>query len=1701
MYDEKAVELAPLIFEKSKLDEGIAALEVEKAKADDALVGGIDEQIAELNQQKESINGQIQSIITPSEVAGTQEAGTAIRQDEAGVGIDGDGVQEVGNAGVQEEVAQPLRDVESTAKALEGKDIENIIKPKNTKIVDENGNPLKLYHVSENEIKGDIKTVNDHVLSWHEKRPENDKKLYQTDKDGNYTEIGFHLGGEETIKDFTERYGITPKTKLSVFLDINNPVEIKDLAAWTPTNIVKELDNMGYDAGKLKDKYTASEALEILKKLRIDGFKYENIYEYSGEKYSYMAIHPEQVIVIDNNKVAEAYHKAKADGSNPKLVKAVESLLSKEQTKQDTKGNEGQVGQGGQQLREGQEQVTPQAEVTNANEIAEAEGVSVGEQATISQEVREGNTQEQEATQEGEGQKVMNFAANREITSAIESDNMPEFRKSIKEAIKGATKEKADRELFNKAANKQLANLINKANTPEQAQKAVEYIDKLMANANFRNALNEAAENLETRKKQLQKLAGAESILSAVSSINPSGIKSLELLQKTAKILSSNNIDRKELGALMFEIRDHMVAQTRADGLATKEGVGKAINNLTTKKGKDKDGNTIIEAKELDSPRKIKSAARRVGRIEEAINSLKDVTEEERTELLDALEKSKEEINNASDKLATEMEAARKQNIESAKEYMQSAEIKKDLSADGGAIYESYIEPIVNDKDALAAMDNLSFYDSERLSDALSFAQDGLLPLGFFRAFTQPLTGVKQLEAVNEIVDGGLTTFGQDVAKMRKNGYNQAKKMMFGYANQRGGSAVTKPPTKKTIEKMLDVAYAADLDSLFKKGKEALLNKYFVLPLSNSFNNFQETRSSFLTEFERPLGITFSALPNLVKKKLPFAKDKVSSLNKIGAYLLQRRFEENQIKDDSGKIRNPIKINLELSVAKEGSNQNISSSIDEEVMGIWEQLNEKYPNGITEKDLTPSELKIAEAFDKLVSRLEKLQRIANYRRGLPFNAVDFYAPMLSASGRLRFTTSKTDQEQTSFNDAIDLIDKGQGQSYKNVRLKSDRGLDSDPNASPFVMITNVADMAWSMTNDVLKDYFIFPEVYSAQKSFNTAAKQETAKTKSAETLSNLIKSRYKDILVRENLKFTSPLFIGIKKIISASQIEFLYNLRRFVPELVAGFVFTASSPYVTSNPTLFPKAILDTFRTSGLVGDGTFKIAVELAEEGAYGKFLEAELTGKEKFLEAAGKAFRTISSPDSFQETGLGRALFILTMKAEFKKATGKSLSMSKLKDEAYLKENKDALKDASKRALIESKLMVNSSFGRPLRPYYIGGASLDASKSDLGLLAETASYFLGGWVARTGRRFWGLTKDTITGSNYGHGQSAAMLALVVSSAVIYQLTRDSQNYVEAALMGDDEEEKQAAIEFERTVASPEYRAAQYASSILFLSTGPFGSLGKAMTFGTGDLLIRVIEADAIRSGKSVVETKILTDNIKEFVKDATYQLIPPSKTQSLDKTYKIAAGGLAVAAEQGVKFWDSAKDLAVGLYNREPVASDALYAVGTAWNMAYGQRIPVPFLAQMRKSVKERQEDVDKAVRDYKKDKRNQQGLIDEVIKKYAVESLENKITPSQATEKIYQELHGYMPDVPKRELNKKIKDKFDDYTTPLFLKKIDGKPDLFEKGAAAASELKRISNSTDANAEADLKTLSKYISKKKNGDSDDVKEFMMGFNSVKK
>jgi hypothetical protein len=223
-------------------------------------------------------------------------------------------------------------------------------------------------------------------------------------------------------------------------------------------------------------------------------------------------------------------------------------------------------------------------------------------------------------------------------------------------------------------------------------------------------------------------------------------------------------------------------------------------------------------------------------------------------------------------------------------------------------------------------------------------------------------------------------------------------------------------------------------------------------------------------------------------------------------------------------------------------------------------------------------------------------------------------------------------------------------------------------------------------------------------------------------------------LVNENIRFVTPAAKRIQRILSASQIEFLYNLSRFAPEIVGGALFTFSNPEYIKNPTRFPKAIADAVST---VVDKNkrlaFKNAVELAEEGAYGKFIDAEFTSIEKMAEAAKKGFRTIVSPDSFQETGFGRAMFISAMRTDFKRITGQELAFTKLADQDYIDANREALQSAAKKGLIESKLKPNSSFGRPVRPYYIGGLSLDASKGDLSLLARNASYFLGGWAART--------------------------------------------------------------------------------------------------------------------------------------------------------------------------------------------------------------------------------------------------------------------------------------------------------------------------------------------------------------------------------
>lgn len=192
--------------------------------------------------------------------------------------------------------------------------------------------------------------------SFVDKIAENDKRIEQLDKETNgisKTNDVFKFekdnltgepakieepqapiikGEEEVISKPIELSIELPKVEISkaetlpALRDVENTakaLEGKDITTIISPNEINELNKQLYNnlLGKQK---------ELLSK-GIKDFKNNPEYKAIKEQIEFS----EALLANDNKSISEAYHKAKADGSNPELVQAVESLLSKEQPKQE----------------------------------------------------------------------------------------------------------------------------------------------------------------------------------------------------------------------------------------------------------------------------------------------------------------------------------------------------------------------------------------------------------------------------------------------------------------------------------------------------------------------------------------------------------------------------------------------------------------------------------------------------------------------------------------------------------------------------------------------------------------------------------------------------------------------------------------------------------------------------------------------------------------------------------------------------------------------------------------------------------------------------------------------------------------------------------------------------------------------------------------------------------------------------------------------------------------------------------------------------------------------------------------------------------------------------------------------------------------------------------------------------------------------
>ena len=190
---------------------------------------------------------------------------------------------------------------------------------KNSKVVDETGQPLVVYHSTD--ARADFnafKTFDDKEIGFHFGTVEAaedrlDAKVDMYANTGNYPDYKPGPGEEDlsnygkVMRDTGTPY--TPNSRIMpVYLSIQNPLNLPDLGTWEPEDIVNQLwrkdewlTKPEYDWILSKPgKREKNVALKVIfKKHNIDGIKYKNSVEHVGS-ISWIAFEPQQVKSIFN---------------------------------------------------------------------------------------------------------------------------------------------------------------------------------------------------------------------------------------------------------------------------------------------------------------------------------------------------------------------------------------------------------------------------------------------------------------------------------------------------------------------------------------------------------------------------------------------------------------------------------------------------------------------------------------------------------------------------------------------------------------------------------------------------------------------------------------------------------------------------------------------------------------------------------------------------------------------------------------------------------------------------------------------------------------------------------------------------------------------------------------------------------------------------------------------------------------------------------------------------------------------------------------------------------------------------------------------------------------------------------------------------------------------------------------------------------
>jgi len=149
-----------------------------------------------------------------------------------------------------------------------------------SKVVDENGEPLVVYHGVKNEYSG-----------WNVFNVVNQSQ-----------EVGVHFGTYDQALAIVRDSDYFPLQIFSCFLRVINPLKVDDTTSWTPKNyeFIFRKNKIPYNKSGsfLGNLFTIpTDVINAFNEVNIDGLMYQNIYEGSG--VSYIVFEPSQIKLAD----------------------------------------------------------------------------------------------------------------------------------------------------------------------------------------------------------------------------------------------------------------------------------------------------------------------------------------------------------------------------------------------------------------------------------------------------------------------------------------------------------------------------------------------------------------------------------------------------------------------------------------------------------------------------------------------------------------------------------------------------------------------------------------------------------------------------------------------------------------------------------------------------------------------------------------------------------------------------------------------------------------------------------------------------------------------------------------------------------------------------------------------------------------------------------------------------------------------------------------------------------------------------------------------------------------------------------------------------------------------------------------------------------------------------------------------------------